>query len=71
MPIYEYECVDCLHKFEHKQGFEDPPITKCPECGEKVHRVIHASPFFFPRPMYQGNPNIRQAPEGHWEKGVV
>lgn len=33
MPIYEYECRKCHHRFERIQKFSDHPLKKCPECG--------------------------------------
>ena len=40
MPIYEYECLACKHRFERSQRFSDAPLTECPECGGAVRRVI-------------------------------
>ena len=41
MPIYEYECDHCGHRFERMQRFSDPRVRKCPECGKhKVQRLI-------------------------------
>ena len=35
MPIYEYECRKCSHKFELRRSFTDRDSEiKCPECGE-------------------------------------
>lgn len=42
MPIYEYLCKKCGHKFERIQKFSDPLVKKCPECGGKVEQVISA-----------------------------
>ncbi|HEX8813932.1 MAG TPA: FmdB family zinc ribbon protein [Terriglobales bacterium] len=42
MPIYEYECKKCHHRFERIQKFSDPKIKKCPECGAPVELVISA-----------------------------
>jgi putative FmdB family regulatory protein len=42
MPIYEYQCKKCGHKFERIQRFSDPLVKKCPECGGKVEQVISA-----------------------------
>jgi putative FmdB family regulatory protein len=47
MPIYEYECRDCGHHFELKQGFHDKPQADCPECKKKAKRVFHPSPIIF------------------------
>lgn len=40
MPTYEYECVNCGHRFELFQKITDNPIDKCPKCKEKVIRLI-------------------------------
>ena len=42
MPLYEYQCKKCKHKFEKIQKFSDPPIKKCPECGGPVEKLLHA-----------------------------
>ena len=42
MPIYEYECKKCSHKFERIQRFSDPLVKKCPKCGGKVEQVLSA-----------------------------
>ena len=47
MPIYEYEAVDpqhackrCRRRFEIFQALNEPPLTYCPSCGNKVRKVI-------------------------------
>lgn len=42
MPLYEYECQKCHHRFEKIQKFSDPIVKKCPECGGTVEQVISA-----------------------------
>lgn len=42
MPIYEYVCKKCHHRFEKIQKFSDRKIKKCPECGGPVEQAIHA-----------------------------
>jgi putative FmdB family regulatory protein len=42
MPLYEYLCKKCGHRFEKIQKFSDKPIKKCPECGGAVEQVISA-----------------------------
>ena len=42
MPLYEYECGRCQHRFELIQKFSDKPVRKCPECGGKTERLISA-----------------------------
>jgi putative FmdB family regulatory protein len=43
MPLYEYQCLKCKHRFEKIQQFSDPEIKKCPECGGKVEK-LHSAP---------------------------
>lgn len=40
MPIYEYECQACSHRFERIQKFTDGTVRRCPECGGSVERLI-------------------------------
>lgn len=40
MPLYEYQCESCGHRFEVIQKFSDAPIEVCPKCGAKVHKLI-------------------------------
>jgi len=42
MPLYEYECKKCGHRFERIQRFSDAMVKKCPECGGKVEQMISA-----------------------------
>jgi putative FmdB family regulatory protein len=42
VPLYEYQCKKCKHKFEKIQKFSDQPIKKCPECGGPVEKLLHA-----------------------------
>ena len=42
MPIYEYLCTKCGHRFEMIRKFSDPPVTKCPKCKGKVEKQISA-----------------------------
>jgi putative FmdB family regulatory protein len=42
MPLYEYECQKCGHRFEKIQKFSDKMVKKCPACGGKVEQMISA-----------------------------
>jgi putative FmdB family regulatory protein len=42
MPIYEYQCRKCQHRFERIQKFSEPPVRKCPKCGGPVEQLLHA-----------------------------
>ena len=40
MPLYEYECDDCGHRFERIRKFSDPPLTTCPECDGPIRKLL-------------------------------
>ena len=40
MPLYEYKCDDCNHRFEKIQKFSDPLEHTCPKCGGPVHKLM-------------------------------
>ena len=40
MPLYEYQCDACGHRFEHIQKFSDPLLTVCPECGDAIRKLV-------------------------------
>jgi putative FmdB family regulatory protein len=40
MPLYEYECDACGHRFEKIQKFSDPLEQTCPKCGGHVHKLM-------------------------------
>ena len=42
MPLYEYECKKCHHRFERIQKFSDPHVKKCPDCKGPVEQVVSA-----------------------------
>lgn len=43
MPLYEYQCKKCKHRFEKIQKFSDRAIKKCPECGGPVEKLTSLS----------------------------
>ena len=46
MPIYEYQCSLCQHKFELIQKISDEPANQCPKCFEtSVRRLISPAGF--------------------------
>ncbi len=40
MPLYEYQCDACQHRFEVIQKYSDAPIDVCPLCGAAVRKLI-------------------------------
>ncbi|GMU43988.1 MAG: zinc ribbon domain-containing protein [Xanthomonadales bacterium] len=46
MPIYEFECLACGHRFERLQKLSAADPTDCPSCREaKVKRAVTAAAF--------------------------
>ena len=52
MPLYEYRastgakgCIHCRDTFEVRHSIHDGPLTKCPQCGGKIERIISACAF--------------------------
>lgn len=39
MPLYEYQCESCKHRFEKIQKYTDPPPAACPSCGGTVRKL--------------------------------
>ena len=47
MPLYEYKCEACDHRFEKIVKFSDPPLEACPKCGGKVEKLLSSPAFQF------------------------
>jgi putative FmdB family regulatory protein len=46
MPIYEYQCEACGHKFEKLQKLSDGPLKDCPACSEStLTKLVSAAAF--------------------------
>jgi putative FmdB family regulatory protein len=41
VPLYEFQCEKCHHRFEKIQSVAAPD-PKCEKCGGKVERLLHA-----------------------------
>jgi len=44
MPLYEYQCRACSHRFERIQKFSDPLVTLCPQCGKETVQQLLSAP---------------------------
>jgi putative FmdB family regulatory protein len=46
VPIYEYQCEDCGHKFEVLQKIADALLTDCPTCKQpRLRKMVTAAAF--------------------------
>ena len=39
MPQYTYACAKCGHQLQHTAKISDAPLTDCPQCPGRLHRV--------------------------------
>ena len=46
MPIYEYACHSCAHRFETIQKAAENPLRDCPECGDGSLKKLLSAPVF-------------------------
>jgi putative FmdB family regulatory protein len=42
LPLYEYRCVKCGHRFEKIESHSASTTKKCPKCGAKAERMFAA-----------------------------
>ena len=42
MPLYEYKCEKCGHRFEKIESLSASVTKKCPKCGGKAERLLAA-----------------------------
>jgi putative FmdB family regulatory protein len=42
LPLYEYKCVKCGHRFEKIESVNASETKKCPKCGSRAPRMASA-----------------------------
>ena len=47
MPLYEYKCDKCGHRFERIENHTASEIKKCPVCGGRAERQVSTSAIQF------------------------
>ena len=70
MPIYEYECEKCGHRFEKIRKFSDPPLETCPKCGGTVHKMQSAPAFQFKGTGWYVTDYAKSKPDAKETKGT-
>lgn len=70
MPIYEYACPDCGHRFDALQKISDNPIQTCPKCSAgQVKKLISATSFVLKGSgWYKDHYGLKGGPEGESAK---
>ena len=46
MPIYEYACSSCEHRFDELQKISEAALVHCPKCNEPALRKLLSAPKF-------------------------
>ncbi len=46
MPIYEYQCRACGHRFDALQKVSDAPLRDCPVCAKQELKKLVSAPSF-------------------------
>src|SRR5918911_5309449 len=60
VPLYDYQCDHCGHRFEVRQGIKEDPLTVCPQCEGSIRRVIHPVGIVFKGSGFYITDNRRQ-----------
>jgi putative FmdB family regulatory protein len=42
LPLYDYQCSACNHRFELRQGFDSDSVADCPSCGASAKRRFNS-----------------------------
>ena len=70
MPIYEYQCKKCKHRFEKiHQKFSDSRVKKCPECGGPVEQLLSAPAVQFKGSGFYVTDYVRKGDSGNSDSG--
>jgi putative FmdB family regulatory protein len=69
LPLYEYECEKCGHRFEKIQKFSDPPPKACPRCKGRVKKLPSAPAIQFKGSGWYITDYGRKGSSGGDEKG--
>jgi len=68
VPLYEYECRSCGHRFEKIQKFSDPPPKTCPKCRGRVRKLLSAPAIQFKGSGWYVTDYARKGPPGSQEE---
>jgi len=69
MPVYDYECPACQHKFEVTRKFSETGGSTCSRCGAEGRRVYSAPFLVFKGPgFYVTDSRTEKDPEAEHPK---
>ena len=64
MPIYDYKCKKCGHRFEKIQRHAERAVKKCPECGGVLEKLITAPAVHFKGSGFYGTDYAKKSSGG-------
>ena len=66
MPIYEYYCGACKHKYDSIRPMaKRDDSAPCPKCGQSGERQLSAFGFKYEGHYYMGSPGERRRTDPH------
>jgi putative FmdB family regulatory protein len=69
VPLYEYECQKCHHRFERIQKSFSDPAPACPKCKGPVEQLLHAPAVQFKGSGWYVTDYARSSPGGSSSSG--
>jgi putative FmdB family regulatory protein len=69
VPLYEYECAKCRHRFEKIEKVSGPHTKKCPRCGGEVERLVVSPAIHFKGSGWYVTDYARKSSSGDSAKG--
>lgn len=63
MPLYEYQCLHCQHRFDLRRSFEDRRAIACPKCQGEAQRVFSPAALIFKGPGFYTTDNRKNGPK--------
>ncbi len=67
MPLYEYQCDECEHRFEVIQKFSDDLVSICPKCEGRVRKLVSSPAIQFKGTGWYVTDYARKPSEGESE----
>jgi putative FmdB family regulatory protein len=69
VPIYDYRCDECGHRFSAVRSYSEGPVEKCPNCGKRPRRLITTPAIVFKGSGWYKTDSRGKAPSEAGEPG--
>ena len=71
MPIYEYQCAICNHRFDVMQSFKEAALSECPTCGKPSLTKLISAPAFHLKGSGWYATDFKKAPQPQAEQRLT